>query len=870
MGTALRILLVVVALVMLAGIYAVQWVQARLLEAGVQRLEWSEIRLSGRELSVGAVSGLYSAEQGELEFSASNVRLVFVWDGGPRFHLIDLGDLDLDWEPAPLPAIDPLLLPDPATREPADQDSGEQQLPDPHDWFSLVDHLPQSARIRRLSVRLPCHGQVCTFLGDLSLDRDPDSGQVDARLGLLAETERLDWTLRLERLQQAIGLTSRLALSGVEALSLASRWEGQGEAWHWQGQLELPGWAGNDWVFDVIRPWLSPDTALPQGLPSGLMASAQWSLTPGREPRVARDLLAGDVTLDAQGELPQPWVLDDVGRVQGRLALMVEGREGRWRLHRGEAGMHLDQPTLPALEQIPAHLRPTALRVSIQPEEGASLDWQASLPLDVTAALEGPVRGNVALRVLLSSSPSWSAELQQGQLELNAPRIEHAPLVLSGTRLRLPFTGQVDEQLAVVRLGQAALITASRGQVPDLGLDLADLRLALPGLTARIPLDDAGSATLQSRVQLGVTRLEHPSLLAQGWTLNGELRQGDTGLGFTGSVAGLGGLGLDIGFDWPADRPWRAEVRLQDIFLRAANPLKATFADWPPLLSLATGRVTGRFELVGNPDLQRVTGRLDATGLGGIHDRVAFEGLGLPLEVSLRDQQLELGLPGLSLASYDPGIPLGPAAMHGRYLATLDTPLAGRLEIEHATLGLLGGRLVVEPATLDLAQDTQELVVGMEGLQLARLFEVYPAEGLAGHGTLDGRLPVRLEDGRLMIAAGRLEAREPGGVLQYRTDKLREMGRANPGMRELALALDDFRYTVLASDLDYGSDGVLILGLRLEGSNPDLQGGRPVHLNVRLEEDIPALLASLQLSGQVSDIIQKRVQERLLQRRLGP
>ena len=154
----------------------------------------------------------------------------------------------------------------------------------------------------------------------------------------------------------------------------------------------------------------------------------------------------------------------------------------------------------------------------------------------------------------------------------------------------------------------------------------------------------------------------------------------------------------------------------------------------------------------------------------------------------------------------------------------------------------------------------------MEGVELARLFEVYPAEGLSGQGTLDGRFPISLVDGNLVIAGGRLQAREPG-VLRYQAEQLRELAASNPNLEQLALALDNFQYQVLASDLSYDEQGVLVLGLRLEGSNPAFQQGRPVHLNIRLEEDIPALLTSLQLTGQVNEIIRKRVEQFYLQRR---
>jgi hypothetical protein len=63
---------------------------------------------------------------------------------------------------------------------------------------------------------------------------------------------------------------------------------------------------------------------------------------------------------------------------------------------------------------------------------------------------------------------------------------------------------------------------------------------------------------------------------------------------------------------------------------------------------------------------------------------------------------------------------------------------------------------------------------------------------------------------------------------------------------------------------------MLRLALRLEGHNPNLEQGRPIHLSINLEEDIPALLTSLQLTDRVSDTIQRRVRERLQQRSVDP
>jgi len=88
---------------------------------------------------------------------------------------------------------------------------------------------------------------------------------------------------------------------------------------------------------------------------------------------------------------------------------------------------------------------------------------------------------------------------------------------------------------------------------------------------------------------------------------------------------------------------------------------------------------------------------------------------------------------------------------------------------------------------------------------------------------------------------------------------------SNQAMNLVVEALQNFHYSVLESTIDYDEKGKLVLDVRLEGENPEVRGGQPVVLNISLEEDIPALLTSLQLSGRVNEAVTERVRERLQQ-----
>ncbi|MCW8868587.1 MAG: YdbH domain-containing protein, partial [Marinobacter sp.] len=167
------------------------------------------------------------------------------------------------------------------------------------------------------------------------------------------------------------------------------------------------------------------------------------------------------------------------------------------------------------------------------------------------------------------------------------------------------------------------------------------------------------------------------------------------------------------------------------------------------------------------------------------------------------------------------------------------------------------------PARYDLGGGSGRIPVEIEDVALSRLMAVYPAEGLSGSGLLRGRVPLGISGDGVQVSAGSISAIDPGGRLQLPADKLQAMLGGNQAMDIVVQALQNFHYSVLNSTIDYDEQGKLSLGLRLEGKNPDLRGGQPVVLNVNLEEDIPALLTSLQLSGRVNEAVTRRVRKLL-------
>ena len=122
---------------------------------------------------------------------------------------------------------------------------------------------------------------------------------------------------------------------------------------------------------------------------------------------------------------------------------------------------------------------------------------------------------------------------------------------------------------------------------------------------------------------------------------------------------------------------------------------------------------------------QRATLTLRGKGLAGIVDTAEFSGLDAVVNVELKGARLRVALPTLSVQTLNPGVPIGPLQVTGRYEGELAKPAQGRLSWTKAQAGVLGGRLWLEPGSLTLGEPAQALDLRLQGLQIAELLRAY-------------------------------------------------------------------------------------------------------------------------------------------------
>jgi len=181
-------------------------------------------------------------------------------------------------------------------------------------------------------------------------------------------------------------------------------------------------------------------------------------------------------------------------------------------------------------------------------------------------------------------------------------------------------------------------------------------------------------------------------------------------------------------------------------------------------------------------------------------------------------------------------------------------------QLSECSAAVLGGEVRLPRGDFDLATGSGYLPLAVTGLQLSAVLGLMQDPALDGTGTLDGSLPLRLKAMQPAVEQGWLAVRPPGGVLAYATAATVLAGIEQPALRLTLRAVRDLRYQRLESRVDYSEDGILTLTVDLLGSNPEIEGGRPIQLNLNVTQNLLELLQSLRFSDDIEQELQRRMQ----------
>jgi translocation and assembly module TamB len=145
--------------------------------------------------------------------------------------------------------------------------------------------------------------------------------------------------------------------------------------------------------------------------------------------------------------------------------------------------------------------------------------------------------------------------------------------------------------------------------------------------------------------------------------------------------------------------------------------------------------------------------------------------------------------------------------------------LPGRkIGVESGVWPFAGGDLLLDPTTLDMAEESERrLTFRVVGLDAAKFVQQLEFEDLAAAGTFDGIMPMIFTKDGGKIENGRLVVRQGGGTLAYVGD----VSNAEMNMfAKLAFdALKSIRYQRLTIDLNGPLDGEIISQIYFNGIN---------------------------------------------------
>lgn len=856
-----RYLLMALALLLTLSIAAWVALPRLLLAQGIEVLAWQGLGLGREGVRLAQLQVRQHSEAGSVQLKTTGLKLG--WEGfslrPPFWQQLDLERAHLDWQPAASTAPSASTL-------------------DPAAALDALAFIPTHLQVQQLTAELPCPRGRCTIDGDLQLARSLEEPlQVTAQVTIKHQQHSLSAQAQLQQHDQALAVQLLLSVDAVPQLSLRSDLSSTAQGRLWQGELATLPFSQAALVQAWLAEWLPASERPPAVLSGSAALSATWQL----------QLPAGDLTLahlhsasgrlEAAASLPQAWALPGLGEVQGELQLAARAEQGQWLIEQLRTDLQLDHlalatwlPTLPAALDNPR----LALRIEPAPQPTdlpASLSGRA-LPLHVELSSSGASDLQLSGTLAVATTAPWAMQIAQAQLTATTGSLDMAGWQGRDIRASLNASGYLDSAQLRLALGAGSQLQMAQLQ----GADVQAQGMRAQSDKLQLALDYPSAADLSWQLEgplsLHSERLTQANLKPQSWSWQGQLKATAEQQQASGRLNAQAELPIDLSLQHSSAEGLRLEAKAAELFLRAGNPLAQILADWPALLDLSGGRLNSKasLHLPTGSSIPQVNLDLALSDLGGLYDRATFSGLSGDLQLRLDARTLSASSSNLRLAEVDPGVAIGPTQLSARYQAPHNQPGNGTLKIDNAETRLIEGRLSLAPGQWRLSDDDWLLPLRLEGLNLDRLLTLYPAEGLAGSGLIDGDLPLRVQQGALSIAQGQLAARAPGGYLRFRSARFDALGRSNPAMQLVTRSLEDFRYSVLSSQVDYDRDGKLNLVMRLEGQNPAIEGGRPIHFNINLEEDIPTLLASLQLTDKVNEIITRRVQRYMLQRNAQP
>ncbi len=505
-------------------------------------------------------------------------------------------------------------------------------------------------------------------------------------------------------------------------------------------------------------------------------------------------------------------------------------------------------------------------------DQSLELNGQATLggrPVTMSARVRSDDLAHLRLRhdqpameVTLSAQLSATSKPQEQlrarfRVHGKLPTWQAAGRQLNNAHAQMTGVARLIGQQVVLTIDQSSHLTAEQLTVDQ--LSVANARLSL-----RAPIEAVYSGgTLRSgplRLTSNNFTVEHPQIELPRMRLTGTLNR-DNGV-VKGSIH-LATRSPELSEQITLSAPFTYQIAQNTAWGQLFSStvalsekhrfLPALLPGWPLPADLSGGKLQLNGPFSWNAGDYQADLLLKLDDVAGFYQDMLFEQCTAEIGIHLSPGRYAAASRQVSVGQLDIGFPLE-SLQAG---VEID---AQQLRVYNARAQTLGGVLMAREFHSTLPDLALQTSIRVEGVQLGQLLELENA--IEGSGTLDGELPIHLGDNGLSVQAGKLRARPPGGTIRYLGQLPQNELTDNPQLQLALDALRNFHYKILDITADYEENGSLTLAARLEGRNPDMAESRPVHFNLKVRENVLALLKSLKLSRQLSEQLERRILER--------
>ncbi|MDX1491220.1 MAG: YdbH domain-containing protein [Pseudohongiellaceae bacterium] len=539
--------------------------------------------------------------------------------------------------------------------------------------------------------------------------------------------------------------------------------------------------------------------------------------------------------------------------------------------------------------------QPSPVQFTFDSDSGLALNWSSgNIATDYSSEL-GTINANILLQQLHTRCTlNWQCDAS-GQLVVESERIELQETLIEDSRLLSEFELAGNDESLTLNIAHAELrsesIHSAAAHISAFTAQLTEtLTLTIEALTktkieqagidlnfTQASVDDtvfSGNLSL-SNIQ-GELQLELPKQsLVQAQALLHELQI--SGLDFSlpdidsqvaygsGQLTGTGHalFGDEVFADFTIQHDLdttRGEARITQTPLDLSLP--SLRREWLEQLSntqshFIAGNIDSAFTLAwhqedsqwqyngdGTVSIKRLSGFIAETGFVDLSTSTHLRIMNGP-SLSMPDSA------ELTLARLDPGIPIENIAAEYRIDQGQTT-----ITLSDIRGSIFGGQIKSQDFEYNWTQPDSAFTLDVERIDLAKIMELSAYEAVKATGTVSGAIPLTLRNNTIQVANGQLSALQPGGSIKYTASGSPSNNASLDFVNE---ALSNYQYDFLQAGLSYRDDGELVLGVTLQGKNPDMNNGQRINLNLNITDNVPALLRSLQAGRNINEAVEKQL-----------